>query len=137
MGGTLLRLLAFMSSLLLALPPGWCCYVGQGDCCKRQAQSENATPSHRGGCCGPEQSAPEPTDPSPAPKPSKPGKAWCCERPPTAKPDSERHAPDLNALPTTPLADLTTFGSCDAVSTSHWPTTSSSRLHVLHCVWLC
>ncbi len=137
---TLARSLALLSSLLLALPPGWCCSVGLAACGEKPPlaeKQENAPPSHKGCCCCPEALQTEPAESAPAPKPNKPVTSCCCEKQPTALPDTGWHLPDWDVSPPAiPVARLSVVRGVPG-PTGRVFVASSPPLYVLHCVWLC
>src|SRR5688572_9134817 len=97
MSGVIARSLVLLSTAMLALPAGFCCYAGIGSCCHK-SQPVEGTPiqDSRDCCCCSENQRPDPCDPDTAP--SKPGKSWCCEQHPTNRPDVKTQPPDLFAV---------------------------------------
>jgi hypothetical protein len=126
------QLLALTAALLLALPPGWCCFTPPHSGASPSAEAERD-------CCsgGPAHKDHQPT-PSHEDCPAAPTSACCCDTaatgpagPETATPDS---VPAALALPAD-HADL-----CSAGAGFLWditPHASSPPPRLLHCVWLC
>jgi hypothetical protein len=137
MRGAAGRTLGIVSSLFLALPPGWCCLVGPRDCCAGPPRAREVPPSAGGCCCCPEQTTRDSSDPVPPHDPAKPCKSACCQREPSARPSVERHLPDLAGLPLAGPFALPLVARAEAVAS--WPAfvILSPPRHVLHCVWLC
>jgi hypothetical protein len=139
MGVFLLRTVVLTCSLLLALPPGFCCFVGARDCCspKQQTKEIPAQPLH-GNCCHEETPSQAPAKSPSLPKPSQPGKTICCQEVPADRPAVERHLPDLTATVAAlvPVAGPTVLGFVTEAAGQGFAF-DSAPLHVLHCVWLC
>src|SRR5262249_19284506 len=131
----LCRILAVLSGLFLALPPGWCCFVVTASCREPVRPQQVASPRPPGGCCrSPGTNAPK--TPRPAPKPSCPVPCCQVEWQPTVRPDPQQPLPALAAPPAS-LVEPPTISLSDDTAFGPGPVASSAPLHVLHCVWLC
>jgi len=123
------RPLALAFTLLLALPPGWCCLVPPPAAPRAQAPPcEPACPSC---CCD----APGET-PHEAPPPRQPCPyCWCADSGSAVPPSQLTFTPDL---PPADLLPLTDDGCVRAEHPAPWSlTTLPPPTHLLHCVWLC
>ena len=122
----LLHLVAFASSVVLALPPGWCCGV---------VRHERTPPAPvQTGCCH-HTAKGQPSEPEQPPAP--PTVGCCCQRDATV-PEKSVQPTDAPAL-VLPLAveltaDLGGQSPCQAAGVLTPP---GPRLHVLQCVWRC
>jgi hypothetical protein len=146
MGVYFSQILVLAISLLLVLPPNWCCYLGVGECCGTGKQScctpprTEEVPANPEGlcCCCPE----DPSEaaqkvPSKPAKSNEPGKSICCERLPIDRPANDK-LPDLTAsVLGYALVETTTFPSQFADKLLEDIVVSSPSSHILHCVWLC
>jgi hypothetical protein len=127
------RFLVLACSLLLVLPPGWCCFpvwgaTSLGDC----ADTANVC-----SCCRHQ------TESSPGnqePEPKQPVNCPCDERISTTVEHSQVHALDLS-LPTLLAHIAVTLAPAGNRSFGFVGDTSSPAaeplLHLLHCLWLC
>jgi hypothetical protein len=122
------RLLMLSCSLLLALPPGWCCIFALGT-----IRNDAAKPAP---CCRSCCHQSKPTMPTPQPEPHKPGRCPCDDRQ-TTVPDSVKalHG-GLAVLVALPALDPAPLGLTVAVS-DRFSLPISASPQLLHCVWLC
>jgi hypothetical protein len=137
--GVWCRFLCLLSSLLLALPPGWCCPGRLAPFRERPQPTEkreDATP-HKGCCCCPKILQQRPTDSAPVPKPSNPIKSCCYEKPPMVLPDLGRQMLDLAVVPFAVVVQVPLLAGSECIEPAHVFVASSPPLHVLECVWLC
>src|SRR5262249_2346050 len=127
----LARSLALSCSLIVALPPGWCCVTPPGSTSKA---STGSAPSHH--CCVREKCGDSPSQsPTPAPQP--------CERCPCM--DRDLSTPEQSrtsdmALTPAPFVALPELPNLLIASRDFGqPTTqiATNPLHVLNCTWLC
>lgn len=127
MHSLLSQLVAFASSLVLALPPGLCCGA-------MQFEPAKAAPAAKG-CCQHAAEAP-PADSKPTPP--TPHIECCCERDLTLPEKSVKRA-DMTALALPVLVDDADSGLDSAVAAEAMeaPFRPGPRLHVVKCVWLC
>ena len=125
----MLRLLACVLALSLALPPGWCCVVPAP---KAKAA---ATPASAGAsCCHSETKPVSSPEKSPAPLPQR---KCCCEFNATTPPQTQEVALDraLSVPFTSCVAGLILIPANAVASTAFvYPTPS---LQILQCVWRC
>jgi hypothetical protein len=132
------QVLAFTCSVLVALPPGWCCFIETSPCCQTQTPPKKEQPADPPPCCccHHQAGAEEHVSDVPA-QPSAPQKLCCCEPTPSALPRIEKFSADLTAvLLPLPVEAPTVF----SVSVPTGPgslLSSSPPLHVLQCVWRC
>jgi hypothetical protein len=126
--------LVLACSLLLALPPGWCCYFPGG-----RTYSENAcagTVNVRS-CCK-NQAHPAPSNQEPEPK--QPFNCPCDERLSTPLEHSQACALDI-ALPTlvAPVAAIPALlgNRCVGFVGATSSRAGEPPLHLLNCLWLC
>lgn len=131
-----IRYLALACSLLLALPPNWCCYIAGAAARARQIEAAD-TPVCP--CC--KHVAPSaPTDDDSTPPPPCRG-CPCDERQATSVEPAASHAPELSlpavAVPTTfpPATVCGVFTVRIAHDLS--PPPDPSPLNLLNCLWLC
>lgn len=134
MTALLTRSLVLASSLVLALPQGWCCYVSLMACCVAPSVEKVASAPAKSCCCHAEDS--EPATPA-VPGPAQPLKSCCCEHVPVVPPvkmfaDLDLTVSDLPVPEPSQLAALTT--ALAAVERIVLP---SRPVHVLQCLWLC
>jgi len=141
MGQRFSQLLLLTCSLLLVLPPGWCCYTWSARCCaKQQASGADLPKTAATSCCHKEEdSASQPGQPSSVPaKPSSPTPdSCCCEHQPTlpTSNDSSWSIPVFALATLTPdfaPIDLQPYRTVERAGFQTLP-----LLHLLHCVWLC
>jgi hypothetical protein len=138
-----IRSLALLCSVLLALPPGWCCMVGSAPCCnqcqpvKNEKVPSTHPSSHKSCCCSSETTEQNSNCPAPSPKPSTPVKPCCCEKAPSSLPEGARLLPDLFVVPLAVLVELPFSNGIDRAAAGPALVDTSPALHVLHCVWLC
>ncbi len=133
MASFLVRFLTLVGSLLLALPPGWCCMLWP----QAPAQETRTAASQTRPCCGqcePEGKPPAPSPGKPAPLPA--GKCPCHDRD-TTSPDAPKGVGPHLLAPATPL--VVGPPPCWAGSGRHVdpPAFVSNPLRLLNCVWLC
>ena len=123
---TAVRSLMLASSLLLVLPPGWCCLL------PRAAAPKNELPPCCRPCCDGAKHS-EPVTPAPLP----PGRCPCSDRQSIA-PDVAKlvlAVPFLTAP--APALDLAVSPvAVDDLLLASGPSLDLS-LHLVHCVWLC
>jgi hypothetical protein len=145
MGSRVVRSLVLTSSLLLALPQGWCCILAS-----RMARAATTTatppPVQEGRCCDcctqdapPESAATEKRSAPPTEKPSAPPSRCCADRHALLSPTPSSKQPGADLAfagllpPLDPLHAL--VGAVgETVWVVHPPT---CPLHVFECVWLC
>jgi hypothetical protein len=132
MGPSPLRLVLALASVLLALPPGWCCVApsphpgpapgrAPRSCChgRRQAPAKR-TPTH-----------------TPLPVPVNGSSCCCFDRAP-AKPARPGNAHPERALPPSPaLAPALPLVNAEGATVPPGLHVPSPPLQLLHCVWLC
>jgi hypothetical protein len=137
----LTRSLALLCSLLLTLPPGWCCITSLAPCCNQHQPAQEpeapSAPVKHKSCCHHQSTQQKCNDPSPAPKPISPGKVCACEKAPLALNEVARPVLDLLVTPLATLADLSLAKPSAQSELSRIFNPSSSRLYISHCVWLC
>src|SRR5882724_6989143 len=129
----LLRFMVLACSLLLVLPPGWCCFTVSGDASTDQCASTANICS----CCR------QPSQPSPRNQdrePKEPVNCPCDERISTPLEPAQVHVLDLSLPSLLPPIAVTLasagnryFGFVGETS-SH---VAEPLLHLLHCLWLC
>jgi hypothetical protein len=127
-----LRTLMLACSLLLALPPGWCCMVRAG---VPTPAAEKAAPHH---CpCCPCQGTAKPKAPEPHPLPLPPAQCPCDGRQATAPDATKASGDNLTLAAPPPVIDLVPTFSVDGdiVALPFFP--SHVSLQLLHRVWLC
>lgn len=129
------HLLTLAFAALLALPPGWCCFVGAN--ALRPAPKAEKVSSDC--CCSPHKSKPDQPAPADDIVPTRPPVVFCCCQPtPAAARKAEgQPAPDggpgLPSFPAEPAPALR-----PAVPTGYDSAPPPKRpLHLLRCVWLC
>ncbi len=133
MGSTILKSLVLASSLILALPPGWCNIVSLPTI----SSGDEAPKKDHGGCCDlchcPDRDKPAPEPPQPV----SPSRCCCYEldwlKPPLPVSTEADHAP----VAIISFADA--FGAAPRLwfhpdLAIHVP---SPPHRILHCVWLC
>lgn len=128
-----MRSLALACSLLVALPPGWCCIRPSGCCNRASAQAGKSIPEPCAGCCAGKHA---PID-SPQPEPAKAPARCCCEHnytPPPAPDDTDADLAVFAGLPAAlaDLADDQVVGDDSLILHVHSP-----PLRLLLCVWRC
>lgn len=122
------RLLMLSCSLLLVLPPGWCCIFAIRTVRNDLTKTAPSCPS----CCGKSHTS----TPSPSPAPDRPVRCPCADRQSTAPDNAKAFTVDLSVVAVLPfLDDVLTELSVIAPAATH-PYLSSSP-QILHCVWLC
>ena len=135
MRGRVLRSLAFACSLLLALPPGWCCLWLPGPA--RAAAAPTEAPAEP--CC-PCCNHPVPPTESEAPAPAPPQRCPCADRetttPEAVKPPALL-AGDHLGTPIPCADDLAPSAAPGGLVPASSLAPSSAPLNVLHCGWLC
>lgn len=147
-----MRILAVCCSLILALPPPWCCGLcpllrcssnaaRHHNCCEHTAVQQEL-PAPCGCCCGGEEATAEKGREGTTPQRSQPldPPAKCCCHPQPV------------TVPPQPLPLLTTDGDVATLATNldfqpgrlrsgslvvSAPSRTDPPLHVLHCLWLC
>ena len=138
--GLLIRSLAFLSSILLALPGGWCCRFGL-PCCDQGQPTESRpaapAPAKPTSCCCHQANQQKHNDPPPAPKPSTPVTGCFCEKAPTIAPEVARLGPDLFLAPLATPADSPLSDAGDPSDLCPVFDPPRSPLYISHCVWLC
>jgi hypothetical protein len=124
----LLQVLMLGCSLLLVLPPGWCC-LAAGLVSRKEAAK--TAPCCRS-CC-----ADKAPPAAPAPCPHKPGKCPCGERNGTPPNAVKAFLDGLPAIASFSMLDRTPF----ALKEGDWIALPSlpffASPHLLNCVWLC
>src|SRR3954471_19156573 len=114
------RMVAVMTSLVLVLPPGWCCRPMEGN----RAASEPG----KSGCCHKAKPAP-PTEPTETP-PRRIAEC-CCSRDATLP---EKYSPPLD----TPVSSVPVVTAEPGMIEAGEPVFTvllGPRLHLLQCVW--
>lgn len=145
-----LRFLVAVCSILLVLPPGWCCYVLPAGCCgtptQQSAEEEPAsTPVKPAcGCCHPKESSPTDSEetgttadanqPTPAPEPV-PLNCDCLQRD-SIKPTMSADI-DLDLVIIGPVADEVAPALRAPLALSPRGVLLTPSLQVLLCVWRC
>jgi hypothetical protein len=128
-------LLTLTFAALLALPPGWCCFVNAN--ALRPARIEEKVAADC--CCCPAHKS-KPDQPAPADDvtPTRPPVAFCCCEPtPAAIKKAERDQPADEAL-AFPPAPAPAPALRAAAPDGYDPAPPPKRpLHLLRCVWLC
>ncbi len=136
------RALVSLLCLVVALPPGWCCYFMADGCCANDAAksiSDEKKIDAAGDCCCTkhlEQTQPTKTRMPRSPSPVKP----CCEA--AIVTFADKYKPDLDSftfaemLPTSFRFTLVSFVGI-GITIAFAPIVSSPRIHVFRCVWLC
>jgi hypothetical protein len=128
----LARTLALCSAVVLALPPGWCCYALNAALAASAAADEVTPPVHA--CC---RTPAAPHENAPTPAPAKP-KASCCCQQDAAQPKSVDTAADaLPAVAILPAAAPAAIRSMSNRAEDNVSPGASPSLRLLHCVWLC
>lgn len=131
----LLRPLVFAAGLLLLLPPGWCCLLGNA-LPRRVAVAHAAKP--KTACCGHCGSQHgKPSDSAPERVPGRDGKCPCGERLSTVPGHSVGVGLDLS-LPVPVAGNL--GEASPPMGAAHKPTAAWADPpphHLLNCVWLC
>jgi hypothetical protein len=135
MTGRVLRCVVLSSSLLLALPPGWCCFLVFQPTKPTESQSK-AKGADCARCCAHQTPQPDPTD---KPFPPPPGRCPCTDRltvlPKSATVDRTDLVFAFAATLAVPLSFAVSEGiPADAIWSAHPP---AHPPHLLNCVWLC
>jgi hypothetical protein len=130
------RLLILAFAALLALPPGWCCFVNANSL--RPAQgAEEAAPADC--CCPAHKSKPDRPAPADDITPTRPPVVFCCCQPVPAsvqKAEGQQAPDDGLAFPPAPAEPAPALRA--AVPDGYDPAPPPKRpLHLLRCVWLC
>jgi hypothetical protein len=129
-----LRYLVLGCSLLLALPPGWCC-IFQVQARSKEVKAE--VPRPIGSCCGHCRGVVKPQVPTRTPVPALPGKCPCDDRHSTT-PDAHKIVGGDLLIATTDLVHDLVLSAAEAEGLAGLPVPSSDHsLRILHCVWLC
>jgi hypothetical protein len=133
----LTNLVAIAASLLLALPPGWCCWSASatGREPARLVDAQSIPQSHS--CCQHHKAAKTPKQSPATPRlPMHPGQSACCVPqhvvPAKASPASILFAPPI-VLPFAAFA----ASPIELALSPIWFVVHSPPLNILHCVWLC
>jgi hypothetical protein len=140
MKGRVLRSLVIAISLLLVVPPGWCCMVPVHAATATDAKATATVPMKPAGCrgCCKHETQPQP-GPADTPSGPPPGHCCCIDRltglPSPAGAEKAGlgfafAAPLPHAVSVPPLVRFIE----EAASVVHPPT---RQLHILKCVWLC
>ena len=135
MQSVLPRILVLASSLLFALPPGWCCFITNFTPFSTNRSAASSLPP----CCQ-HKARQKATDSNEAPKPLQHGECPCDERVSTAPDQAPAFTPDLDQA--TLLCSLDAdahFMNIVGVATEcpfDGPP-PGSHLHILLCVWRC
>jgi hypothetical protein len=125
-----------LCTLLVALPPGWCCVLVPAACCGNQqpVEQRGAPVKHKSCCCA---AKPTQNGSQPKPKGGAPVKSCSCEKPPNVPSDTARFGPDLLALGFVRTTQLAHFSVTEPIQSGRTSPALSPPLHVSHCVWLC
>lgn len=128
------RFLVLACSVLLALPPGWCCYF---PICRPSAENASAGTDQVRTCCK-HHAHPSPSNQEPEPK--QPFNCPCDERLSTPVEHSQAWALDLSlptfVAPVATIPELITnryagfLGETSSLA-------AEPPLHLLNCLWLC
>jgi hypothetical protein len=135
-----IRSLALLCSIPLALPTGWCCMIGAPCCDQGQSKEtgpDTSCPPARPKCCCDQSTDQTHNDRTPAPNPSAPAKSCSCEKAPTVAPEVARLVPDLFVAPLATPADCPLAKAGDQSELYRIFDPPRLPLHVSHCVWLC
>jgi len=129
------RFLVLVCSVLLALPPGWCCYFPG---CKPSAENASTCPDQVRTCC---KHRAHPTPSNQEPEPKQPFNCPCDERLSTPVEHSQAWALDLS-LPTfvAPVATIPEQLITNRYAGFLGETSSLAAEpphHLLNCLWLC
>lgn len=131
--GFVLRSLVLVTSLVLALPPGWCNFVPS----QKSGKSEETPKKAHGGCCDlchcQDREKPPPQHDKPIPL-----TRCCCYELDWLKPSPPEEI-DSDPVLSVPLIIVDAHPSCFCVGVAADLTLPipSPPLHVLKCVWLC
>ena len=122
------QLVAVLTSLILALPPGSCCVFVHHD-------RADSAPEKKASCC--HKTAPKPPCDS-GNSPAKPSVKCCCARD-AALPEKSVQPTDTHDLAFTVVADHIPLkiGSTSGDVTDFTPVRSGPNLQILLCVWRC
>ncbi len=128
MYGWLRQILVLSAALLLALPPGWCCFTPRGHAGARPQAGQD--------CChgGPAHSAaPYRQEP-----PAAPATSCCCPTDATTPADPETPAADPFSAPfALPVGEVRLPPAAPTLTRGDPPHPPSPPPRLLHCVWLC
>ena len=128
MRGFVPRLLMLSCSLLLVLPPGWCCIFAVQTVREDSTKTDPCCPS----CCGKSNTS----TPTPSPAPDKPTRCPCADRQSTAPDTAKAFAVDLSVVAVLLVVDRTPT-EFPASAPAATPPFLFSSPQLLHCVWLC
>ncbi|MBI2806609.1 MAG: hypothetical protein HYX68_16635 [Planctomycetes bacterium] len=128
MTAILQQLIAVVTSLILALPPGSCCVFVQNG-------PVDSTPVKKASCC--HKTAPKPPCDS-GKSPAKPSVKCCCERD-AALPENSVQTAETHDLAFNVVADHVPLnvGSLIGDDAEFAPVRSGPSLQILLCVWRC
>ena len=122
------RLLMLSCSLLLVLPPGWCCIFAVRTVRNDATTTAPSCPS----CCGKSNTSTS----TPNPAPDKPIRCPCADRQSTAPDNAKAFTLDLSVVAVLPVHN-DTFTELPAIAPAATHAFLSSSPQLLHCVWLC
>ncbi len=127
------RILALACSLLLALPPGWCCVLKAYTLGQVGKKTQQICES----CCHNQpakDSKPNPSPPSP-----RPGKCPCDDRNSTSADSTSAKSDCAVALPAVcdPAGSLMHLPAIGVELPIAYHSFSNASLHLIHCIWLC
>jgi hypothetical protein len=132
------RLLALCGAMILALPPGWCCFALNALVAASAQAGDAAPPVHQ--CCRTPATPPTPATPAgkdatPPAGPTTPKKACCCQQDVSGPKDADTH-------PQAPVAAMACAPQPAPVIVSSPPTGrlipgTTVSLQLIHCVWTC
>jgi hypothetical protein len=129
---TMARILAWCSAVVLALPPGSCCFVLNVLSAASAASEAAPVPVHT--CC---RAPVAPPDNDQQQVPAKPAAACCCQQD-AAQPKHPDVTPDAFAcVALAPPHGLAAPAGAALAEHVGVVTSSVPSLQLLHCVWLC
>lgn len=130
-------LLVFACSLILMLPPGWCCHVVTLPCCARHGETTASGSKDNccSSCCG-EETKTSTEHQTPTPKPPT-GRSCCCDPQPTLRSNTNPSLVDLAVVAPTIEVVTTVDWTVSAQTAVSGGEFTSAPLHLLHCIWLC
>jgi hypothetical protein len=132
MYGWFRHILVLSATLLLALPPGWCCFM------PRQTQASTRPEGSHDCCHGSPVSPHHPTAPDRDEAPVAPATSCCCVTDATSPADPQTPAADPSSVPlAVPVGDVSLSPASHPFIRDVQPHAPSPPPRILHCVWLC
>lgn len=127
------RLFALCSAVILALPPGWCCFALNALAAASVQAADTARPVHQ--CCRTPHT-PRGKESSPPAAPAAPKKSCCCQQDVSGPKDSD--APG-QAAPVGVVAGLPQLPVIATISppTDRFISGPTVSLQLVYCVWTC